>query len=399
MIKSDLQPPQGDTLGAPGTGAQHKRIKQETLKHLQGCMGCCKVRRFGKIAGTNLAHSRHAETHTKVAAPSGGQALASLCRRTANWCNQMIALLTERTLTIDKGTTMDGNSRFHASKRLAATVAILTIGFGLATPPQSYGAGVWTNEPAGASVVLDCPFNGPPSSCGVLDAYSSSQITSDSSAPISPSSAVQSTFYAGNSSGGMQLNWSAPQISNEMYVGLMWRTNPQFQGRPVGNKMFFIRGPQTNGVFLFNNAALNNGSGPMIWGHNSSSVDNSHVCAFDLGLICYPNVGPGVLTVGVWTKLEAYIKKSTTATSRDGIVRWWVNGVPAGNYTNINYAPNGLNEWVWSETWDGTVNPVPTVDWNHFIDHLHISIPGGSNSADQPPGPPASPILRSVTTP
>lgn len=298
---------------------------------------------------------------------------------------------------IDKGTIMDGNSRFHASKRLAATVAMLTIGFGLATPP-SYGAGVWTNEPAGASVVLDCPFNSV-SGCGILDAYSSSQIASDSSAPISASNTVQSTIYAGNSSGGMQLNYVTSQVYREMYVGKMWRTNPQFQGRQVGNKMFFMRGPGVNGVFLFNNGSLTNGSGLMIFDHNTASLNNSHACMADLGLFCMPNAGPGVLSVGVWTKIEAHIKCSTTATSRDGIVRWWINGVPAGNYTNLNYCPSGVNEWVWSETWDGGVNPVPSVNWSHFIDHLHISIPGGSNSADQPPGPPASPTLRSVTTP
>jgi hypothetical protein len=196
----------------------------------------------------------------------------------------------------------------------------------------------------------------------------------------------------------MQLNYTTGQTYREMYVGLLWRTNPQFQGRQVGNKMFFVRGPQNNGVFLFNNAALNNGSGLMIYSHNSGNINNSHVCALDMGLACYPNVGPGVLSVGQWTKLEAYIKASTTNTSRDGIVRWWVNGVPAGNYTNMNVASAGLNEWVWSETWDGTVNPVPSVDWNHFIDHLHVSIPG-KGSTDQPPGPPSTPTLRSVTTP
>ncbi len=289
---------------------------------------------------------------------------------------------------------MDGNATFRASKRLATIVALLTLTLGLFST-GSHAAGVWTNEPAGANVVLDCPFNSV-SGCGILDAYSSSRIVPDSSAPISASNAVQSTIYAGNSSGGMQLNWVAPQTYNEMYVGLMWRTNPQFQGRQVGNKLFFVRGPSVNGAFLMNGPA--GGPWQMIFSHNTASLDNSHTCQFDLGLGCAPNVSSGALTTGIWPKLEVYVKKSTTATSRDGIVRWWVNGVMAGNYTNMNYAQNGLNEWVWSETWDGTVNPVPTVDWSHYVDHLHVSIPGG-NSTDQPPGPPASPTMRSVTTP
>jgi len=277
-------------------------------------------------------------------------------------------------------------------------VAVLTFCAGIAGVQHSHAAGVWTNEPAGASVVMDCPFNSV-GGCGIFDAYSSSQIASDSSAPISPSSAVKSSIYPGNSAGGMQLNYQTSQLNREMYVGLMWRTNPQFQGRPVGNKTFFIRGPGSNGVFLFNNAALNNGSGAMIFAHNTGGLDNSHACALDSGLACYPNVGPGVLTVGTWTKLEAYIKASTTSTSRDGIVRWWVNGVPAGSYTNLNYGAGGLNEWAWSETWDGWVNPLPTVEWNHFIDHLHVSVGGGGASTDQPPGPPANPTIRSVTIP
>ncbi|NGZ98027.1 MAG: hypothetical protein CV089_18200, partial [Nitrospira sp. WS110] len=165
---------------------------------------------------------------------------------------------------------------------------------------------VWTNEPVGSTTILDCPFNSV-SGCGILDAYSSSVINQDASAPISQPNTVHSKMAARATNGGMQLNYVTPQIYREMYVGLMWRTNPQFQGRPVGNKMFFVRGPQNNGVFLFNNTALNNGSGPMIFAHNSGALNNSHACALDLGLACYPNVGPGILTVGTWTKLEAYI--------------------------------------------------------------------------------------------
>lgn len=301
----------------------------------------------------------------------------------------------------DKGTIMDGNSRFRVSKRLAATVA-LTIGFGLGISPHSYGAGVWTNEPAGAAVVLDCPFTSV-QGCGILDAYSSSQIVSDSTAPISPGSAVQSTIYAGNSSGGMQLNYVTPKVNREMYVGFMWRINPQFYGRQVANKMFFMRGPASNGFFgLMGGPGGGNAAGSpffLMFGPNAGNVDNSHTCSGG-GFTCLPNVGSGqTAPAGNWFKIEAYMKSSTTNTSRDGIVRWWVNGVMAGNYTNMNLSSAGLNEWVWSETWDGTVNPVPTVDWSHFIDHLHISIPGGTNSADQPPGPPAAPTLRSVTTP
>lgn len=288
------------------------------------------------------------------------------------------------------------------------TIRLITLAVCLFWAQPSWAQ--WTNEPAGSSTVLDCNFSSTPGACGIMDAYSSSIPATDATAPVSPSGVIKSNMPAHSGFGGMQLNYVTPQIYREMYVGLMWRTNPQFQGRPVGNKMFFVRGPQNNGVFLFNNTALNNGSGPMIFAHNSGALNNSHACALDLGLACYPNVGPGILTVGTWTKLEAYIKSSTTATSRDGIVRWWVNGAPAGNYTNLNINQLGSNEWVWSETWDGCgINGVPpcdlgsinTVEWSHYIDHLHISIPncisgcapagGGTPPPPPPPLPPNMP--------
>ena len=351
------------------------------------------------MAGTDLAHlllAAGCSYDTESVPPD--PTLPSPWYVNPNGWRYMYTLPTDRVFTTNKRAIMDGNSASHSSMRLATIVSLLTLCLGLVGTLQSYAAGVWTNEPAGSSVVMDCPFN-TVQGCGILDAYSSSMSVSDSSAPISPGGVVKSAIYPGESSGGMQLNYVTSKLNREMYVGMMWRTNPQFQGRPVGNKTFFIRGPGSNGVFLFNNAALNSGSGAMIFGHNTGGLDNSHACALDSGLACYPNVGPGILRVGTWTKLEAYIKASTTSTSRDGIVRWWINGVPAGSYTNLNYGAGGLNEWAWSETWDGYVNPLPTVEWNHFIDHLHVSVGGGGASTDQPPGPPANPTIRSITIP
>ena len=251
--------------------------------------------------------------------------------------------------------------------RLSILVLVLAVSPAWAHP-------IWTNEPSGMTALLDCPFSGAPSSCGILDVYNSANQDTDGTAPVSPSGVVRSTIGAGQSSGGMQLNWLTPGAAayREMFTGIMWRTNPEFQGRSGGNKLFFMRGPDSIGVFVIQ-GGLSTGSGPLVWVHNSSSLNNSHVCSADLGLLCYPNASSGLVQRGVWTKIEAYIKASTTNTSRDGIVRWWINGVLAGNYTNINYAGAGLNEWIWTETWDGFVNPTPSVAWSHYIDHVYAS--------------------------
>jgi hypothetical protein len=192
--------------------------------------------------------------------------------------------------------------------------------------------------------------------------------------------------------------------TRELFMGLMWRTNPEFQGRIVGNKTFFLGSSAGAGVFLFGRSALSNGSAPLIYNHNSS-LDNSHICS-DGGIMCYPNVSSGIVTRGNWTKIEVYVRASTTRTSRDGILRWWINGVLAGNYTTFNFHSPVFTDWIWTETWDGSgdMGSSNTVQWNHYIDHLYISLPncnaggcGGNQAVDNPAGPPAAPSIQTVT--
>jgi hypothetical protein len=164
-----------------------------------------------------------------------------------------------------------------------------------------------------------------------------------------------------------------------LYFGLYWRTNPQFQGRVAGNKLFFLsRDSGLNGVFLFGNTTLSNGSAPLLFGPNTDGIGNAHILGTsDPGATFFPNVGNGTLRVGVWTKIEAFIRASTTRTSQDGIVRWWINDVLVGSYTNVNYCgPNGetLNRWMQTQTWDGAfdMGRSNTVAWEHYIGHLRV---------------------------
>lgn len=269
-----------------------------------------------------------------------------------------------------------------------------------------WGHSEFTNEPTGTTPLLDCNFSSvltvPATNCNIENFYSAGLTTTDGTAPYSPSGVYRSTLNAGANTGGTQLNWWTPGLTTyrEAFMGMWWRTNPEYQGRQVGNKTFFLRGPSMNGVWLWGNSNLNSSGGaPFIFSHNTGSLNNSHACSLDIGLACFPNVGSGMAFRGQWTKLEAYVKCSTTSISRDGVIRWWIGGTLAGNYTNINYCPSGFNEWVWSETWDGSVNPVPTVTWHHFLDHVYISVRNGGSTSnpDNPAGPPSAPTGIAVT--
>jgi len=164
-----------------------------------------------------------------------------------------------------------------------------------------------------------------------------------------------------------------------MSLGIMWRTNPQFQGRVATNKLWLLGGYDTmGGFFLFGASKLVNGSAPLLWTLNTSGISNEHlVGTSDPGALFFPNVGNGTVSVGVWYKFEAYIKASTTRTSRDGDLKWWINGVLVGSYPGLNYCgPNGetLDRFVWTPTWDGAfdMGTSNTQAWEHWIDHIYI---------------------------
>ena len=93
------------------------------------------------------------------------------------------------------------------------------------------------NEPAGSSVIFQTSFN---SLSGMNDDYNSTQIRADATAQTSPSNCMYSRLSAGSLTGGVQLRVQPGSTWNDLYVRKWWRTNPGFQGRTVGNKMFWL---------------------------------------------------------------------------------------------------------------------------------------------------------------
>lgn len=237
-------------------------------------------------------------------------------------------------------------------------------------------SGSWSNAPIGGVVLLDQNCS---NTNGLFDVYGTTIIDSDATAPFSAPTVWKARLEALAGHGGNQLEFNTPTSYREMYFGLYWRTNPQFQGRIVGNKLFFLsRTEGLNGVFLFGNDRLSNGSANLLFVANTSGVGNQHILGTnDPGAVFRPNVGDGTLYVGVWTKIEAFIRCSTTRTSQDGILKWWVRGNLVGSYSNINYCgPNGetMNRWMQTQTWDGALDmgQSNTVAWEHYIDHLRV---------------------------
>lgn len=260
-----------------------------------------------------------------------------------------------------------GSSTITASYNSTSQQSVVTVG--------NPASGTWTNAPAGGTVLFDSALN---SLSGLIDDFppSSTPVTI-ADAPFSPSMGIRHRLEALATTGGGQVRFANPTSYRELYAGMYWRTNPQFQGRIVPNKMFFLRGSQSNGVICWSGRNPNgNLTGPIVFVVNGGA-SNQHILGptSDSGSLFFPNVGNGNVTAGVWYKLEWRMRASTTISSQDGAYQLWINGVLVSSYLNINYSNGtGLNEWVMSQTWDqsGDMGSSNTMAWEHYLDHLII---------------------------
>jgi hypothetical protein len=188
----------------------------------------------------------------------------------------------------------------------------------------------------------------------------------------------------------------------EVYAGFWWKASPNWQqetNSAVSKIAFFVsnggwdvfigmQGPQGGPYALsvvFESPTLSNGHLPASYGDNPGT-------RILLGNVSRPSVSPGN-----WYRIEMYSKHSTTATSRDGIFRWWVNGALCGDYTNVNFIDLPWVQFNLSPTWGGMNNTKTQTDY-YWFDHIHLSLPKGAAASptDQPPGPPAAPRILNV---
>ena len=268
-----------------------------------------------------------------------------------------------------------GGSTITATYNSTSKQATVTVG--------GSQSATWPNGPVGAVVLLNHSFT---TVAPLVAVYQNTNIVSDATAPLSPSSVAMHYLGALAGEGGDETAYTLPQSYREVYCGFMWRTNAQFQGRRVANKLWFLKNTSNtlNMFFGVYGGPVSSGNAFYIaGGPNTSGINNAHLFDGDPIGNVYPNVvGPNGyaharVTPGVWYKLESRIRCSTTPTSRDGRVRVWVNGNLIIDYTQFNYCgPNGegLNYFLWNETWDGhqDMGVSNTVAWEHYIDHLYL---------------------------
>lgn len=268
------------------------------------------------------------------------------------------------------------------------------------------------NEPAGSVTMLNWDCSTTDANGQLWELYpGSAQIGSDAGDPVSPSGVTQSILYPNAVHGGQQTIWPKNTATalplREMYVALTWKCNSDFEGNVVGNKLFFVAAQDwtyglqpSNGVFVMQGPRY--GPWQLNFSHNTGSLNNVHVCGADnIGNTCFgSNAVP--LVRNTWYTIEVYLKASSTATSRDGAVKAWINETQVINVTNLNYS-GVVNQFQINHTWDGSfgyqpynasTNPLgrdSSKMWVHSFGHVYISAPNWNGSAPPPPPPPPPP--------
>ena len=299
----------------------------------------------------------------------------------------------------------------------------------LVIPSLAHAQSVWTHQPAGSTVLVDCPMSSIVGCAGLVDQYGNlnSQTVTNLADPVSPPSGIRMFLpytgpcgdettigtYLPCANGGGTAYWFHTTQMREIYVGIIARSNVQEGCNIIGSsKDWFVMSynaalgaPIMNGVFMSRGCGQTK---THVFAHNTGIVqgtnvqlDNSHACADPYGATCYPNVGPGTYQADQIVKFQYCLKAGSGLTNRDAIVAWSVNDVWAGVYQNLNYGVNNLNELQWNKTLDGYGNGQGfTGELQQEIYHIRIAMPPnggcagmivGQGGGTTPPPPPPSP--------
>lgn len=239
--------------------------------------------------------------------------------------------------------------------------------------------GVWPNLPGNLITQSDEPFDSLTENGWITlqrdtTNGSGASLAADPRAPLSPPSVLRFTYGKGFPAG------STPAVTfydlavpvKEAYFGFWWKPSFPWQNNIESgiNKLAFLLTTETG----------KNGEAALVmFGTDSGPYTIQVVTEFpgDVRRLS-PNLVPTLVTLGLWHQVEWYVKFSSDSTTRDGIVRWWLDGVPQGEYTDV-MMPNdpGLKEFQIAPTWGGVIGTKTERDFFCY-DHAHIGVPAGA---------------------
>lgn len=247
---------------------------------------------------------------------------------------------------------------------------------------QAVASSTWPNEAAGSVVLSDFNFDSKTGNGWGPVHPEAGAIVTDNTAPLSAPNVLQYTWNHNAGYGDASVEtFGLPIGTREFYMGVKWKPSNPFSGWTVENQKIFLLDGTRNHMYITMHRK-NNAGNRYDYGINAfygtAGADNCHVAQ---KLSCdhfLPNVTNPSVQLGVWHTLEAYYKGSTSSTSRDGILRYWLDGVLLANYTNINTAYPDHRKVQINPVWDNFEPSCPTCVDHHWFDHVRVSAPAGT---------------------
>lgn len=149
----------------------------------------------------------------------------------------------------------------------------------------------WTNEPAGATRLLNCPMSAADCVGGItrgtwLDVYHNLTYFSPGDAPLSPPTVARASLIHPNTVGGGDLGWWDNQSDRGLYFGSYFKFTAGGVSLAGSTKIFALRAlnnpgssATSNGFFIISGSS--NTSRQLVWANNTGGLNNSHICGGD----------------------------------------------------------------------------------------------------------------------
>ena len=211
---------------------------------------------------------------------------------------------------------------------------------------------LWPNDPSAG------PFAGTP--------YGWAQERQDPTAPSSPQAVAEFTYAKGMRYGiapaTIYKEWGFGPGYREWYCGYWFKLSDPFDFGPVGCKH----------VFFFN------GGGGFGGQSFTCMTPDRQLCFMPEYPTPPPNPyyvrrpnqpGVKVVSLGAWHRAELYVNLDTHA------IRWWLDGVLQGDYTDLIEQSFAFSMVQFSSTFGGNADFFCPADQSITYDHLYVAVP------------------------
>src|SRR5205807_1178221 len=237
-------------------------------------------------------------------------------------------------------------------------------------PPST----AWANEPAGSTIMTDwgldqdppaTPADQPiPNSPGwwivhnnEVSGANATRVT-DAGAPFSPSNIYQFTFPSGFIGGSAPATVYYPHpAQGEVYAGFWWKPSNPWQNHPSSN---------VNKLAFWYTDTQGSSADIQMYMEAPGQYYLHVVTEFPGNtIVLVPNgAQPTAVTLGTWHQVEWYMKYASPVGAGNGIVKWWLDGVLQGSYTNVS-TPNdaGFRTFQLYPGWGGVGDTKTETDY------------------------------------